>query len=166
MRSETCCWRERRRRTSPPCCAAWEQSPRRHGEDDCPSSCRSSFHALLSEPFRRPFGLQPTMTAWLLVNNESPFQTISCGVAQVLWGALFVLAVLVRDADTAADAAAIDAIASTGMLYVLQRIMAEYQVCMLLAVASLCHVEDADRLLGALIVIITDLLPAAVKAAR
>ena len=47
---------------------------------------------------------------------------------QVLWGALFVLAVLVRDAETAADAAAIDAIASTGMLYVLQKIMTEYQV--------------------------------------
>ena len=47
---------------------------------------------------------------------------------QVLWGALFVLAVLVRDAETAADASAIDAIASTGMLYVLQRIMAEYEV--------------------------------------
>ncbi len=47
---------------------------------------------------------------------------------QVLWGALFVLAVLVRDADTAGDAMAIDAIASTGMLYVLQRIMADYQV--------------------------------------
>ena len=49
-------------------------------------------------------------------------------VPQVLWGALFVLAVLVRDAETAADAAAIDAIASTGMLYVLQRIRRDYQV--------------------------------------
>ena len=47
---------------------------------------------------------------------------------QVLWGALFVLAVLVRDAETAGDAAAIDAIASTGMLYVLQKILTEYQV--------------------------------------
>ncbi len=52
----------------------------------------------------------------------------SCRLTQVLWGALFVLAVLVRDAETAADAAAIDAIASTGMLYVLQKILTEYQV--------------------------------------
>ena len=53
----------------------------------------------------------------------------------MLWGALFVLAVLVRDAETAADAAAIDAIASTGMLYVLQKIMTEYQV----RLRPLCH---------------------------
>ena len=46
---------------------------------------------------------------------------------KVLWGALFVLAVLVRDADTVGDAVAIDTIAATGMLSVLQRIMSEYQ---------------------------------------
>ncbi len=59
-----------------------------------------------------------------------------CVLTQVLWGALFVLAVLVRDAETAADAAAIDAIASTGMLYVLQKILTEYQVRL---VASPCY---------------------------
>ena len=63
----------------------------------------------------------------------------------MLWGALFVLAVLVRDADTAGDAVAVDAIAATGMLYVLERIMSDYQAGSLMLLPPPKDVHGTDH---------------------